>query len=132
MNKTKILKGLALVNFIGLVTVFLFFRNGSFSKNSLTSPNGGTQTKVSKDSIPQKKDSIGRQRLSSSKSVVIIDNMNLKKDSTKPKEDSIKINQSEEEKRLMYSSKSGIIIDPPKFKTDSFIFKTKNSKKKKN
>ena len=52
MNKTKFFKGLALLNFVTLLTLFLFFRNGSFDKyfdndKNLTSPNGGTPAKVS-------------------------------------------------------------------------------------
>jgi hypothetical protein len=137
MDKTKIFKGLALFNFIALLTLFLFFRNDSFDKyfnsdKNLTSPNGGTPTKLSKDTITQKKDSLQRQRLSSSKSLVIIDNLKLDKDTTKITKDSITINLTEEEKRLMYSSKSGIIIDPKLFKPDSLKLKPKNSKKKKN
>jgi len=137
MNKTKFFKGLALLNFVTLLTLFLFFRNGSFDKyfdndKNLTSPNGGTPPKVSKDTIVQKKDSIQRQRLSSSKSLVLIDNIKLDKDTSRIAKDSITINLTEEEKRLMYSSKSGIIIDPKMFKTDSFKFKSIKAKKKKN
>lgn len=132
MDKTKIFKGLALFNFVALLTLFLFFRNGSFDNyfdnaKKLTSPNGGTPIKLS-----QKKDSLQQQRLSSSKSLVIIDNLKLNKDTAKIVKDSINIKLTEKEKRLMYSSKSGIIIDSKMFKIDSLKLKPKNSKKKKN
>lgn len=130
----KIFKGLALLNFIGLLTLFLFFRSGSFDnyihngkENSLTSSNGGTPTKVLKDTSTQKKDSLQRPRLSSSKSLVIIDNLKLDKDTSKIAKE---IKLTKEEKRLMYSSKSGIIIDPKMFKVDSVKFNSKNKKKK--
>lgn len=139
MKMKKIFKVLALLNFIGLLTLFLFFRRGSFDnyiqngkENSLTSSNGGTPTKVLKDTSIQKIDSLQRRRLSSSKSLVIIDNLKLDKDTSKITKDSITIELTEEEKRLMYSSKSGIIIDPKMFKVDSVKFNSKNKKKKKN
>jgi hypothetical protein len=57
MNKKTIFRGIAFVNCIVLMTVFLLYRNGSFdnyiygvNEHNLTSPNGGTPTKVSKDS----------------------------------------------------------------------------------
>jgi hypothetical protein len=119
MKKKTIYKSIALANFVLLLAAFLLFRNGSFDKflydNSdlkLTSPNGGTPVKTAKDSAVKKTDSIRRQRLSSSKSLVIIDNIKLKTDTIKPKPDSPKINVPGKEKPLMYSSKSGIIVDP--------------------
>lgn len=135
MNKAIIFKGLALFNFVVLLTLFLFFRNGSFDiyfgiDKNLTSPNGGTPTKMSKDTISQKKDSIRQQRLSSSKTFVIIDNLKLNEDTAKKAKDSVTIKLTEKEKRLMYSSKSGIIIDPIMFKIDSLKLRTKYSKKK--
>ena len=131
MTKTKIFKGLALINFVCLVTLFLYFRNGSFHNNkNLTSPNGGTPTKILKDTLSQNKDSLQLQRFSSSKSLVIIDNLKLNKDNSKSTKDTIKIQQTEEKKHLMYSSKSGIIIDSKMFKTDSTKIKTKKLKKK--
>jgi hypothetical protein len=119
MKKKTIYKSIALANFVVLLTAFLLFRNGSFDKFfygksdlKLTSPNGGTPVKTAKDSAIKKTDSIQKQRLSSSKSLVIIDNIKLNTDTVKPKADSIKNNFTGKEKPLMYSSKSGIIVDP--------------------
>lgn len=137
MNMKIIFKGLALINFVVLVTLFLLFRNGSFNKylnnnKIFTSPNGGTPTKISNDTSAQIKDTIQRPRLSSSKSLVIIDNLRIENDSSKITQDSIPFNPSEEDKTLMHSSKSGIIIDPKMIKLDSIILKNEKSKKKKN
>lgn len=123
MNKARLFKGFALINFICLLTLFLCYRGGYFDKyffgeNQLTSPNGGTPAKVSKDAAKKKNDSLQRAvRLSSSKSMIIIDHINPKLDSAIFKSDSIKFGN--EDKKLMYSSKSGIIIPPKKFLPDS-------------
>ncbi len=138
MNKSKIIKSIALVNFFGLLTIFLMYRNGSFdsiihnnTNNSLASPNGGTLTKSTKDSSVKKTDSSKKQRLSSSKSLVLVDNMKFKNDTIKVRLDSLTTKPSEEEKRLMYSSKSGIIIESKLFLPDS-VNQKKKSKKKRN
>lgn len=136
MNKTKVFKGLALMNFVCLLALFLFFRNGSFDTyfdkdQQMTSPNGGTPTKITEDTLTQNKDVKQRQRLSSSKSIVITENLTLNSDTSNRTRDSITIKSIEEEKQLMYSSKSGMIIDPKMFKIDSLEVKTKHSKKKK-
>ena len=137
MSKLKIIKGIALVNFFALLTIFLMYRNGSFdsfihsgTKNSLASPNGGTLTKSTKDSSVKKNDSLKKQRLSSSKSLVLVDNMKFNNDTIKAHSDSIVIKSSEEEKRLMYSSKSGIIIESKMFLSDSLNQKKKSKKKR--
>lgn len=126
MNRKTIFKGIALLNFIVLITVFLLYRNGSFDRymygsneRNLTSPNGGTPAKVSKDSIPQKYDSLQSLRMSSSKSIVIMDERKLKTEAAKIKFDSSKIGLKSEEKRIMYSSKSGLIVEPKSFPFDS-------------
>lgn len=123
MNKSILFKGIALSNFIILMIAFLFYRNGSFDnfiynndENILTSPNGGTPSKSNKNSSPTAKtDSLKKLRLSSSKSAVIIDKINLEKDTTTRKKKKVA-------KTLMPSSKSGVIFEQ---KQD------KNSQKKK-
>lgn len=77
MTKTKLFRALALLNFTVLLSIFLLYRNGSFDEynyidheNSLTSPNGGTPTTLTKDSVAQKSTGGNRTMLSSSKSFV--------------------------------------------------------------
>ncbi len=137
MKKSKIFKFIAVVNFIALLTVFLLYRNGSFDKylyndvnNNFTSPNGGVGAKNNKDSTKVKTDSLLRQRMSSSKSLVIIDNVKLKTDTTKPKKDTANFKRKDKQTRMMYSSKSGAIIEPNRFKADSIYISPKSQKKK--
>ena len=77
MTKTKLFRALALLNFTVLLSIFVLYRNGSFDEynyvdheNSLTSPNGGTPTTLTKDSVTQKSTGGNRTMLSSSKSFV--------------------------------------------------------------
>jgi hypothetical protein len=137
MKKSKILKFIALVNFIALLTVFLLYRNGSFDRyifndtnNNFTSPNGGVGAKNNKDSTKVKTDSLLRQRMSSSKSLVIIDNVKLKVDTTKPKKDTANIKRKDKQTRMMYSSKSGAVIEPNRFKAESMYIELRPQKKK--
>jgi hypothetical protein len=119
MNKSKFLKGFALINFTVLITLFLLYSNGSFddfqiNDNKLSSPNGGTLTSAKKDTGNAKMDSAQKQKisLSSSKSVVLIDNIKFKKDTFKTIPDS---NHPQLEKVIyMHGSKSGRIFEPPK------------------
>src|SRR5687767_12136030 len=111
MNKSNIFKFIAVVNFIALLTVFLFYRNGSFDSylynntdNNFISPNGGVVAKNNKDTTKAKTDSLQRQRISSSKSLVIIDNVKFKADTTKPKKDTTNIKRKQEQIRMMSGS----------------------------
>lgn len=138
MNKKTIFKGIALLNFIVLITVFLFYRNGSFdhyiygaNERNLTSPNGGTPAKISKDSTSKKNDSLEYLRMASSKSIIIVDERKLRTDQVKLF-DSTKISSRPEEKRFMYSSKSGKIVDPKSFPFDSSKIKQIKTTKKNN
>ncbi|WP_338814870.1 hypothetical protein V9L05_06665 [Bernardetia sp. Wsw4-3y2] len=141
MNKSFIFKGFALVNFVILLTAFLLYRNGSFdnfiynnTKNLLTSPNGGTVTQTTQDSLTIKADTLDVIRFSSSKSMRIFEEVKFEQDTIKTdttKTDSSKVNLTEKQKHLMYSSKSGRIIDPKLFEVDS-LKKEKKSEKKKN
>jgi hypothetical protein len=137
MTKKTIFKGIALINFIVLITVFLLYRNGSFDRyiyganeRNLTSPNGGTPAKVSKDSATKKMDSLALLRLSSSKSIVVMDERKLRIETMKLQLDSTKIRSGTEEKRLMYSSKSGLIVDRKSLFADSSKIKQDKTKKK--
>lgn len=137
MKKSKIFKVIALVNFIALLTVFLLYRNGSFDRyifndanNNFTSPNGGVGAKNNNDSTKVKTDSLLRQRMSSSKSLVIIDNVKLKDDTTKSKKDAVRIQRKQEPIRMMSGSKSGAIIEPKLFNVDSMYIELRPQKKK--
>lgn len=84
MTKTKLFRALALLNFTVLLSIFVLYRNGSFDEynyvdheNSLTSPNGGTPTTLTKDSVTQKSTGGNRTMLSSSKSAGATVKINL-------------------------------------------------------
>ena len=79
----------------------------------MTSLNEGTLTNISNDTITEKNlDSINELRSSSSKSAIIIDKVEMKKDTIKKTLDSNQIILLEKVRRLMHhSSKSGILID---------------------
>lgn len=126
MNRKTIFKGIALLNFIILITVFLLYRNGSFDRyiyganeRNLTSPNGGTPAKVSKESTSKETDSLQNLRMASSKSMIIVDERKLRTDAIFIKLDTTKPSLKPEEKRLMYSSKSGMMVEPKSFPFDS-------------
>jgi hypothetical protein len=129
----KIAKGIALLNFIVLITLFLIYRCGLFDTffyNALTSPNGGTPAKVVKDAPTQNQDSTHNQRLSSSKSMIITDVLDLKNAAKNVNKDSSDNISTTEERLIFSSSKSGIIIDPHNMKNDS-IKNNKNTKRNK-
>jgi hypothetical protein len=104
----------------------------SQKSKSLSCPvqTGGVPRKGNKE-VPEKKYSLKRpQRLPSSKSAVIVDDVLPVADSVaSQKQDSIKINKKE--KRMMYGTKSGRIFDPKLLPADSTKEATKKGKKKK-
>lgn len=142
MKRSTIFKVIAVTNFIVLFTIFLLYRNGSFDSyfygninNNFTSPNGGVGAKQIADSVKARIDSIHksqRMRLSSSKSLVAIDNLDRS-----PRVDSTRVKPTDKEKEMMqrskpemmYSSKSGIIIDPKLFSLDSLLKEKEKQKK---
>lgn len=139
MNRSRIFKALALLNFVALIALFLLYRNGSFDsyiygndEKRISSPHGGTPLQTTKDSTKTENDSLERLRLSSSKSTIIIEHIepkepNIYYEGNKfillPKQDSIKLTQK---RLLMPSSKSMIITEPVQF-----TFDTTNNKSKK-
>jgi hypothetical protein len=135
MNKKTLFKGIALTNFVVLMTLFLLYRNGSLEdyfhtepEITITSSNGGTPAKTAEIVPQQKYDSVKFERLSSSKTIILVDHLKnkpveFKADSTIPAE----------QKRIFYGSKSGIIVEPKVFATDSVKnlydkYKTKQQK----
>ncbi|MFN5308218.1 MAG: hypothetical protein ACK5C0_02035 [Candidatus Kapaibacterium sp.] len=99
MTKTKLFRALALLNFTVLLSIFLLYRNGSFDEynyidheNSLTSPNGGTPTTLTKDSVTQKSTGWNRTMLSSSKSAGGIVKINVLNKDTFNLSEQFKIN----------------------------------------
>lgn len=133
---------MALLNFIILFTVFLLYRNGSFDSylfnnkaTNFTSPNGGVGAKQTADSLRARIDSIHkRQRtmLSSSKSLVTIDNIQ-QIDSTPVKPSAMEKEMIPGSKpEMMSSSKSALIIDTRISLLDSLLkAKEKHKLKKK-
>jgi hypothetical protein len=109
MKRSVIFKIIAVINFIALFTIFVLYRNGSFdsyfyknSNNNFTSPNGGVGAKQITDSINRRIDSLHRSqrmRLSSSKSIVAIDN-------GIPRLDSTRVRPTDKEKEMMQSKKT--------------------------
>jgi hypothetical protein len=136
MKKSNIFKFIAVVNFVALLTVFLFYRNGSFDRylynntdNNFISPNGGVVAKNNKDSTKVKTEALQQQRISSSKSLVIIDNVKLKADTTKPQKDTT-ITRKQEPISIMSSSKSIKIIERKLFTADNTFIELNPPKKK--
>lgn len=142
MKRSTIFKVIAVTNFIVLFTVFLLYRNGSFdsyfyknTNNNFTSSNGGVGAKHIADSVQARIDAIHRSqrtRLSSSKSLVAIDNLDRS-----PKADSTRVKPTNKEKemmqrskpKMMYSSKSGMIVEPKMFTLDSLLKEKEKQKK---
>lgn len=125
MNKSKLFKGFALVNFICLTALFLLFRNGSINtffqtenRNNLTSPNGGTPLNASKDSVKIVEVNIERNFMPSSKSIVIRDYSFIEKDSLAPVIDTLDSAEKELPKKFMGSSKSAVLFDSEYIKVD--------------
>jgi len=135
MRNSKFTKVLTLASFITLISLFVIYRGGYLDnfferedQTMQTSPNGGIISQKDNNTIQTKKDSSQKVKtmLSSSKSVIITDNVNFVTDTTIKKKDSIKL--SNEEIELMGSSKSAIIFKPKIKPADS----TKTKKDKKN
>lgn len=129
MKRSKFIQGLTLLSFIFLLTAFVLYRMGKFdgyfsNSNSQyqTSPNGGSIGQQPTDTVPKRaQDSSARLMLSSSKSMVLIDQKLSPRDSIKltKKLDSLR----QHDKAMMSSSKSSVIFTPPKFKiSDTFRY----------
>lgn len=141
MNRSTFFKILAVTNFIALFTIFLLYRNGSFDNYlfndkaiSFTSSNGGVAAKQTADSLRARIDSIHkRQRtmLSSSKSLVTIDNIQ-RIDSTLVKPSAMEKEMIPGSKpEMMSSSKSALIIDTRISLLDSLLKAKEKDKPKK-
>ncbi len=137
MKNSKIIKILTLTSSLTLVTLFITYRGGYFdnllyseNSNMQISPNGGAISESKKDTSQIKKDSIRKAKLkmSSSKSLIIIDDMKLKPDSITTKTETL--NTKIMESIRMSSSKSGIIFRP-KLLDSTFIKKQTKKKNKK-
>ena len=142
MKRSVFFKTIAVLNFIVLFTIFLLYRNGLFdnyfykdNNNTFTSHNGGVSAKRVVDSVQSRIDSIHRSqriRLSSSKSLVVIDNLD-----GNPIADSTHVRPTAKEKEIMqrpkpgmmYSSKSGMIVEPNMFVLDSLLKEKEKQKK---
>lgn len=83
----------------------------------------------SAEPVQQTEPNVEQERLSSSKSLVIIDRINFDYKKTKIAEDLIQVNQPKKEKSLMYSSKSGLVVEPKIVLIDTTKKKIKVSKK---
>ncbi|MCW3083950.1 MAG: hypothetical protein JWP12_1316 [Bacteroidetes bacterium] len=119
MKQSKYIKGLTITVFVTLIAAFILYRAGYFdnylyheSADLQTSPNGGTISQHSKDSLSFSKDSLPRKKVmfSSSKSAVVTDNIDFSADQKKKFGDTAKANQGE--LQIMSSSKSAVIFHP--------------------
>ncbi len=131
MTKSKIFKGLAVVNFMALLILFLLYRNGKFDKEQHVKGNGNISKQVEKqkvedhqtikenNEIKNSKSNMDLQRLSSSKSIVIIDDLGKKPKAITPTTGPTFMNVTNEAPQMMPSSKSAIIFDPYKKIADS-------------
>lgn len=131
MQHSPFIKTVTLLSFLSLISVFIIYKGGYLDnffdeEGSMlqTSTNGGNlsqnNTIASTNDHAQKAET----RLSSSKSIVITNNISFSSD-TPPKQTDTPT-YTEEELKLMQSSKSGYIFKPAFKGTDSL--KTKNRK----
>ncbi|MFM7857340.1 MAG: hypothetical protein ACKO96_36840, partial [Flammeovirgaceae bacterium] len=95
INIKLLFKAVALTNFLLLIAIFLWSNqtaaNREVRPNSepiFTSPNGGTPAKTTIDTSSKKHYQLKRLLFSSSKSLVITDNFNLKGDTVMDRKDS--------------------------------------------
>jgi hypothetical protein len=135
MNKKTIFKGLALINFVVLIGLFLLFKKGKFDhylyKSSSSFAKKDTAIvfpKIAVDTSFKETDSAFLERLSSSKSIVIIDEFKAKYKIKQDNIDSAKIKKIIDEEEFLSSSKSALIFNPKKLKLDSFFNKKGNEK----
>ena len=131
MPKSKIIKSIAIANFVFWIGLFLLYRAGYldeyiFNNESAmqSSPNGGAITDNNTDTVPKKSDTVlPKTRMSSSKSFIITDNLRSAKDSAAMyKRDRLALDSaSGKELRMMSGSKSGMVFNPnhPAFAADS-------------
>ena len=117
MNSRFFFKGLTLFGFVFLLTSFLLYRTGKFDSiinNSLsplqTSPNGAAINAANADTLKPKNDTLEKLRLSSSKSIVLIEKKSTYFDSIKNKYK--RDNNRVKEKELLPGSKSAYIFRP--------------------
>ena len=137
MNKLIFFRSLALLNFLGLVTLFVVYKNGSLGNldfhqagDYFLSPNGGVGATSSPDTTNVKLDSILYNRFIFSKPPADLDNLFPKGITMNQHPDSVIVNgQSIKVKELTYmsSSKAGPIIKSRPLKTSQ----EKNNKKRK-
>ncbi|HYF30580.1 MAG TPA: hypothetical protein VD993_05645 [Chitinophagaceae bacterium] len=134
MSRSKLIKWIVLANFIFWIGAFLLYRSGYldsyiFNDNAAyqSSANGGVVNP--EDTIPAKKDSLPKIRMSSSKSFVMTDKMPQRKDTVKPKRDSLIRIDSFYFDPMMSGSKSGKVFEwKDKVRLDSFDRARKNKK----
>ena len=123
------LKPLALVSSVSLVITFLLYREGYFDDHPLkrqpglsSSPNSGTVgVNNTATSVPRPKDSNRVIRLSSSKSMVVTDELNLH-----PGEQ-VDTQVSRRKSEFLSSSKSGIVLNEQQVKALDSLFKRRDS-----
>lgn len=114
MNHSKLVKGLTLLIFVVLITLFLLYRTGKFDTYLTNSesflqaiPTSSNQSDTSKP----KMDSSQKLMMSSSKVLILTDKRTRFSDSIKNtlKSDTFRL----KEQVIMSSSKSAIIFKPP-------------------
>lgn len=124
MTKSKIFKGIALANFMVLLILFLLYRNGKFDKEQHVKNHRNISKQVEKQKeednrtvkenseIKNPKSNMDLQRLSSSKSLVIIDDLEKKPKAITPTTGPTFTNVTNEAPQMLPSSKSAIIFEP--------------------
>ena len=124
MNSGFFFKGLTLLGFVLLLTTFLLYRTGNFDviiKNGLsplqTSPNGAAINAAKADTLKPKNDTLEKLRLSSSKSIILIEKKPTYFDSIKNKYK--RGNNKVKERELLPGSKSAYIFRPRSSIADS-------------
>ena len=116
MTSGTFIKGITLFGFVFLITSFLLYRVGRFdnfinddSSPIQTSPNGAVINSAKADTLKPQKDSLQKLRLSSSKSIVLIDKKPTYVDSVKNK---YKQGEKKMTREILPGSKSAYIFRP--------------------
>lgn len=112
MNRSPLLKGITLTSFVLLIAAFVSYRSGLFDQQPpipsaavQTSPNGGAINTVTADSIAMLPDSGTRTIMSSSKSMILLNEQQQRS------LDSFYKATGKRDRSMMSGSKSGAIFE---------------------
>ena len=133
--KSKLIKGLALLSFITLISTFLFYNAGYFDRKIerlddnpqpvVSMPVQENSNASINSAVVVDTGTLPKERFPSSKSMkVTLDRFSLLKKRAIPRDSTLK----EKDVRMMSSSKSGAIFDASTFVFDSVVKKSDSQK----